>query len=253
MKRKKSVDALAVAELPDVAPRAHESVVRIASAASQVEYNSVPMMVLSLDEAADILSDSRFMRPTFVNWIKDSLRAGNVHIMERNGEPHVSYRLANKQDIMDCASEGVRQSTVKKATAAHVTGTGPVPPPAPGASAPPPSNETRPRRAPSARKVTKAGTVFVFTLPPAGPKREARFAADWVSPTSGKKFSAQARAVIEIIAESGETELNQDALTHILETGAAAKGLEAASIYRRFFRFAFTPGYELYDGLVIKK
>jgi hypothetical protein len=248
------VETTEAQEEPAPEPKSKESVIRTAFAVNQREYNGVPMMVLSLEEAAESLADSRWMRSSFVTWIKDAMIKGQVFTFERNGEPHYEYKLATKEALLELASQGVRQTTIKKAVANHITGvTTPRPAPAATGTEPESAPAATRRRQPSARKTAKTNTLFVFTIPPPGKKREERFDKEWKSPTSGKGFSEQARKIMEIVAESGETELNQDALTHILEQGAPSKGLEPSTIYRRFFRFAFTAGYEVYDGLVSRK
>jgi hypothetical protein len=221
------------------------------SAAAQRESNAPRRIMITLDETGEALWASSFTKPLFLKWVKETLRAGSTIIHEKDGTPRVEYRLALPQEIEDLAAEGLRvslparnQTGLRRAVEKYVNNGGQEPTaPASGADGAT-DGVTRQRREPVARtpKAKKAIT-FLFTIPKKGKERDERFG----------QLSGQARKIIEIIAESGQTKRDVEGLTKVLVDGAPAKGLDPVHVYRRFFRFAFTPNYIVYDGLVTKK
>jgi hypothetical protein len=154
------------------------NVIRRAAEKRVRENLSKPLQIFGLDHAAESLAVSAFMRPWVVEQIKTALEKGQIFEMRdpTSGESVITYKLATQEDMIEAATSGVKQSRVGDAPAK-----------------------------------TRRGdeTVFRFSIPPAGKKRDKAF----------EDMPEGAKSMLEVIAACGREELNTSALEAVLEAG----------------------------------
>lgn len=182
------------------------TVIRRATAAEIRKYaTSRPVMLLALDEAAEKLADSSFMRPWILYAIKNALETGAIFHLEKDGVPMATYQMATEAEIQKLATEGVKQLSWKKTFS--------TPPPVAKEPKPKPPKEPKPKPLPKP-KAPKAVREFVFTWKGLDKKLPA--------------MPPQASKLLQIVAGAGKpARLNTDALGALLEAGRAKAGIAA--------------------------
>lgn len=218
-----------------------ELYIRTATPYAQMTYAGTPVMLIGRNELFDLLFSSEWFKQRTLKQLREK-----TFDLERDGVPAYSIRVANKQDIIDLASQGIRQTTIIRAvekdkvrrantetTVQHDDGTVTVRLP----------KATRTARIPGVSKA-RGGVEFPFTLP-TGKALENRLA----------NMPKQARLIMEIIVEAGQGQarLNGEALDSILQAGGPGKGIDAKIVPLLLQRLKAFIRDGVYDGLVTKE
>lgn len=212
------------------------SVVRRAWPEEQRRYNVPPVMLMSLEEAGEALAASSFMQPWLISQypriIREALAKGAVFTMERDGEPMAEYKTVDRPELQDLQSAGVRETTVKKAVAAHIAAESPRPSPDARPGTPAVKKPAKESKVKESKPQARAGGIKNETLLFTFAKDDKAF------DESLEDLPSQAQKILRIIRGAGRVEMNGSLLEATLEGGKVKAGLAAdLPILARFRRF----------------
>ncbi len=220
-----------------------ELYVRTSSPHAQMAYAGVPVMLINRNTLFDILFSSEWFKQRTLK----QLREAPLEVLVE-GVPRYTIRVATKQDVIDLATQGIRETTLERAvekdkarragtetTIQHDDGTVTV--------RPPKAARTPKVATPGAVGRSRKGSVeFAFTLP-TGKALENRLA----------NMPKQARILMEIASAAGQERMNGEALDAVLQAGAPAKGVLPKIVPLVLQRFKAFIRDGAYDGLVTKE